>query len=64
MPASAYVPPAEAPTQAVAQQPASTTVGDVVQKYGQCGGMNYKGSTNCAAGSTCKASGSYYSQCV
>jgi Auxiliary Activity family 9 (formerly GH61)/Fungal cellulose binding domain len=64
MPVSVAVPPFQAPTQAVAPKPAATAVGAVVQKYGQCGGANYKGSTNCAAGTTCKAMGSYYSQCV
>jgi hypothetical protein len=56
--------PVQEPTVAVAPKPAATAVGAVVQKYGQCGGANYKGSTNCAAGTTCKAMGSYYSQCT
>jgi len=33
-------------------------------KYGQCGGIGWTGATVCAAGSTCKASGAYYSQCL
>ncbi|KAK5115894.1 hypothetical protein LTR62_000350 [Meristemomyces frigidus] len=34
-------------------------------KYGQCGGgPSYTGPTCCAAGSTCKASSQYYSQCL
>lgn len=57
-------PPVQASTQAVAPVPAATAVGAVVQRYGQCGGQTYKGSTNCVAGTTCKAMGSYYSQCV
>ena len=56
--------PVQASTQAVAPKPAASAVGAVVQKYGQCGGINYKGSTNCASGTTCKAMGSYYSQCT
>lgn len=52
------LPPVQAPTQA------ASVVGAVVQKYGQCGGINYKGSTNCASGTTCKAMGDYYSQCT
>ncbi|KAG9191848.1 lytic cellulose monooxygenase (C1-hydroxylating) [Alternaria panax] len=35
-----------------------------VVRYAQCGGMTYSGCTNCANGSTCKANGDYYSQCV
>ncbi|KAK4961763.1 hypothetical protein LTR10_002254 [Elasticomyces elasticus] len=33
-------------------------------KFGQCGGSGWKGPTCCAAGSTCKASGDFYSQCL
>ncbi|KZP29337.1 carbohydrate-binding module family 1 protein [Athelia psychrophila] len=33
-------------------------------KYGQCGGSGYTGPTTCAAGSTCKSSSAYYSQCL
>jgi len=32
--------------------------------YGQCGGIGWTGPTACAAGSTCQASNSYYSQCL
>ncbi|KAH7121267.1 glycosyl hydrolase family 61-domain-containing protein [Dendryphion nanum] len=35
-----------------------------VAKYGQCGGKNWDGCKVCEAGSTCKANGDYYSQCV
>ncbi|CAE7177285.1 hypothetical protein PTT_14450 [Pyrenophora teres f. teres 0-1] len=38
--------------------------GCTVAKFGQCGGSGWAGCTTCASGSTCKASGSYYSQCV
>ncbi|KAF8180138.1 cellobiohydrolase I [Pholiota molesta] len=33
-------------------------------KYGQCGGIGFTGPTACAAGSTCKVSNTYYSQCL
>ncbi|KZV93262.1 hypothetical protein EXIGLDRAFT_768270 [Exidia glandulosa HHB12029] len=33
-------------------------------KFGQCGGQGFTGPTTCAAGSTCKASSVYYSQCL
>ena len=45
-------------------KPAASAVGAVVQKYGQCGGQGWKGSSNCVSGTTCKAMGSYYSQCA
>jgi len=32
--------------------------------YGQCGGIGWTGPTVCAAGSTCKVSSAYYSQCL
>ncbi|CAG7853242.1 Xyloglucan-specific endo-beta-1,4-glucanase A; AltName: Full=Xyloglucanase A; AltName: Full=Xyloglucanendohydrolase A; Flags: Precursor [Serendipita indica DSM 11827] len=32
--------------------------------YGQCGGQGYTGPTVCAAGSTCKFSNTWYSQCL
>jgi len=38
--------------------------GPTVAKYGQCGGQGWTGGTVCASGSTCKASGQYYSQCL
>lgn len=46
---------------------ASTTAaasGATVAKYGQCGGNGWTGSTTCAAGSTCKYSNDWYSQCL
>ncbi|KAM0697786.1 hypothetical protein Q7P36_002640 [Cladosporium allicinum] len=43
---------------------APTTSSCVSPKYGQCGGIGWKGCTSCASGSTCKASGDYYSQCL
>ncbi|RAR06170.1 glycoside hydrolase family 61 protein [Stemphylium lycopersici] len=47
---------------AVPTKPASPAC--EVVKYGQCGGMTYTGCTTCASGSTCKANGDYYSQCM
>ncbi|KAJ5042143.1 uncharacterized protein L3040_004700 [Drepanopeziza brunnea f. sp. 'multigermtubi'] len=38
--------------------------GSVVQKYGQCGGASYTGSTRCVAGTSCAFSTEYYSQCL
>ncbi|KAF8602420.1 hypothetical protein BDV93DRAFT_557667 [Ceratobasidium sp. AG-I] len=35
-----------------------------VAVYGQCGGLNWTGSTVCDAGSYCLYSNPYYSQCV
>ncbi|KAF2271455.1 uncharacterized protein EI97DRAFT_428197 [Westerdykella ornata] len=35
-----------------------------VARYGQCGGLTYTGCTVCAPGSTCRANGDYYSQCL
>jgi len=40
------------------------STGPTVPKYGQCGGTGWTGGTTCASGSTCKASGSFYSQCL
>ncbi|KAF2262212.1 hypothetical protein CC78DRAFT_582813 [Lojkania enalia] len=35
-----------------------------VAKYQQCGGKGFTGCTVCEAGSTCRANGEYYSQCL
>ncbi|KAF9474253.1 endoglucanase [Pholiota conissans] len=35
-----------------------------VAVYGQCGGINYTGSTVCDSGSVCTYSNAYYSQCL
>jgi len=43
--------------------PSSASAGVGAPLYGQCGGAGWAGATTCASG-TCKASGSYYSQCV
>ncbi|KAG9246729.1 cellulase [Calycina marina] len=44
--------------------PTATSPAGTVPRYGQCGGINYTGSTVCAAGSTCTYSSPYYSQCL
>ncbi|TVY56066.1 putative endoglucanase type K [Lachnellula cervina] len=38
--------------------------GETVAQYGKCGGDDYSGSTECAAGFTCTYSNPYYSQCL
>lgn len=38
--------------------------GETVAQYGKCGGDDYTGSTQCAAGFTCTYSNPYYSQCL
>lgn len=43
---------------------AAAPTGATVAKYGQCGGQGWTGATVCAAGTTCTAQGSYYSQCL
>ncbi|EJD44963.1 hypothetical protein AURDEDRAFT_165835 [Auricularia subglabra TFB-10046 SS5] len=48
-----------APTTSTASAPVATQT-----KFGQCGGQGFTGPTVCAAGSTCKASSVYYSQCL
>ncbi|KAK3316926.1 RlpA-like double-psi beta-barrel-protein domain-containing protein-containing protein [Apodospora peruviana] len=41
-----------------------SNTGCTAAKWTQCGGIGYTGCTNCAAGSTCKVSNEYYSQCL
>lgn len=43
---------------------ATPGAGGSVPRFGQCGGSNYKGSTECASGATCKQWNDFYSQCV
>jgi len=43
---------------------AAPSSGPTAPKYGQCGGQGWTGATVCAAGSTCKVSNQYYSQCL
>ncbi|KFY78567.1 hypothetical protein V499_02311 [Pseudogymnoascus sp. VKM F-103] len=59
------------PTGSDPNPPATTSPGSgtgggsgTAAKYGQCGGIGWTGPTTCASGSTCKASGDYYSQCL
>lgn len=42
----------------------TVTTGTTIAKYGQCGGATYRGSTICVAGTICKFSSEYYSQCL
>jgi hypothetical protein len=39
-------------------------VAPCVVQYGQCGGLQYSGSTQCCAPSTCVYSNDWYSQCL
>ncbi|EKG19150.1 Cellulose-binding domain fungal [Macrophomina phaseolina MS6] len=52
-----FTPPANTPV-------STPSAGGAVKKFGQCGGSNYKGSTECESGSTCKQWNDFYSQCV
>ncbi|CAN9325692.1 unnamed protein product [Alternaria alternata] len=69
-PASSAAPTAQpaTPTTLITSTAAAPTASTApiceVAKYAQCGGMTYSGCTNCVSGSTCKANGDYYSQCV
>ncbi|KAH9905151.1 glycosyl hydrolase family 61-domain-containing protein [Xylariomycetidae sp. FL2044] len=55
-------------TASSAAAPSSTSGGSAsgaaVALYGQCGGSNYSGATECASGSTCTVMNDYYSQCI
>ncbi|KFY22765.1 hypothetical protein V493_06340 [Pseudogymnoascus sp. VKM F-4281 (FW-2241)] len=51
------------PTQTTSKPPTQTNVA-TAPKYGQCGGNGWSGPTVCAAGSTCKATNEWYSQCL
>jgi len=61
-------PPVEVPTTLVTSVGTAPTTPPTsctpVAKYGQCGGKTYTGCTICVAGSTCKANGEFYSQCL
>ncbi|KPM39199.1 hypothetical protein AK830_g7332 [Neonectria ditissima] len=50
---------AEAPTQTT-----SSGTSETVKQWGQCGGSNWTGATECAAGTSCVAHNEWYSQCV
>jgi len=43
---------------------APVSTGATAAKYAQCGGQGWTGATVCVAGTTCQASGAYYSQCL
>jgi hypothetical protein len=59
--------PAPAPTPMTttpSPTPATTAAGSFSEVWGQCGGINWQGPTQCAAGSICEVSSEYYSQCL
>ncbi|KLO11340.1 alpha/beta-hydrolase [Schizopora paradoxa] len=56
-------PPTTTQSTAPVQSSAPPAAGSVPE-YGQCGGIGWTGGTVCAAPFTCKASNSYYSQCL
>ncbi|KAK0464518.1 glycoside hydrolase family 61 protein I [Desarmillaria tabescens] len=58
--------PAPSTTAAATTTSAATTPtsGATVAQYGQCGGLTYTGSTNCASPFTCTKLNDYYSQCL
>lgn len=45
-------------------QTPSPSTGTAVAQWGQCGGMNWTGSTKCASGTSCVSQNAYYSQCL
>ncbi|OBT47763.1 hypothetical protein VE00_02237 [Pseudogymnoascus sp. WSF 3629] len=49
---------------ATTSAPPTTTNVATAPKYGQCGGNGWTGATVCVAGSTCKVSNEWYSQCL
>ncbi|KAJ2912811.1 hypothetical protein MD484_g7613, partial [Candolleomyces efflorescens] len=42
----------------------SAPAGQLIPKYGQCGGNGWTGGTQCAAGSVCTKLNDWYSQCI
>ena len=57
------------PTTIVTSKTTSTPVvvptgGALAEKWQQCGGQNWKGPTQCVAGSTCTFNNQWYSQCL
>jgi len=60
-PSSDPSPPASTVAPPTSAAPSPTDAG--VNKYGQCGGVGYNGSTNCI-GSTCTKVNDYYHQCL
>lgn len=57
----------QAPTISTPSNPGPTSSApptQTVAKYGQCGGKNWTGGTVCEAGTTCKYSNDWYSQCL
>jgi len=56
--------PVVTPTSTPVNTPTPTSGAGTVPKWGQCGGQGWTGGTVCQAGSTCKASNQWYSQCL
>jgi len=58
--------PTTTPVKTTAAAPTTTapSSGTPASAYAQCGGSGWTGSTTCVAGYTCKATNTYYSQCV
>lgn len=55
------IPPAPVPVPPAPVPPAPSR--DYQKKWGQCGGVNWRGPTQCEPGSTCHMQNQYYSQC-
>jgi hypothetical protein len=51
-------------TTTAAPATSSAASGVTVPKWGQCGGIDWKGPTQCEAGTTCTKGNDYYSQCL
>jgi len=56
-------PPVPSPPAPPPSPPSPPPAGCANKAYGQCGGQGWTGPTCCPTGSTCSASGDYYSQC-
>lgn len=69
-PATTPVTTAKPTTMSTSTKPASVPTtsaapaGGNLSKWSQCGGIGWQGSGTCVSGTTCKASGDYYSQCL
>ncbi|OJJ77008.1 hypothetical protein ASPBRDRAFT_223028 [Aspergillus brasiliensis CBS 101740] len=72
-----YTPQAVQPTTSVDPVPAQSTItpapavssaasgsSGTQSEYGQCGGINWTGATQCASGSSCHSYNPYYYQCI
>ncbi|RPA72561.1 CBD9-like protein [Ascobolus immersus RN42] len=61
---STYTPPPTTTTYTPPPTPTPSQPTCTVARYGQCGGSNYSGCTNCASGSRCNKQNDWYSQCI